>query len=68
MDYQLNDERLAWLAVRDELSRRSRGGSWFGKLLDAMGGRQYSIGGDGKVPDWFPDKVQETYDEIHEQR
>lgn len=37
MDYQLTDERLAWLAVRDRLGGRADRGRGFGAVLSAIG-------------------------------
>jgi hypothetical protein len=51
MEPQLTDERLAWLAVRDELARKARRGGLLGRLLAGVSGRRHVITRDGKVID-----------------
>jgi hypothetical protein len=51
LDYQLTDERLAWLAVRDDLSRLARRGSLIHRVRDALGARQTLVRRDGTVLD-----------------
>ncbi len=49
MEHRLTDERLAWLAVREELAKRSKKGTLLARILHAMNGdRAIVVRGNGE--------------------